>query len=165
MKNKKTIENLWDVSIKFFNKHPEYISNNNLIDFISNDDGKTYNLCHFWSNFEIVNLNLWRSKPYKEYFDYLDHKGGFFYERWGDAPVHSIAVSLLLPKDKFHHFADIGYRHNPNDNCPIDSKLWEENNCECDPNKDFTFHKYSCGTQFYDAAGLTKPIGWEKHRG
>ena len=163
--NKKTIETLWNVSMEYFNKHHDYVSNNNLMEFLSNDNGETYNLCHFWSNFEIANLNLWRSPAYRQYFDYLDHAGGFFYERWGDAPVHSIAASLLLPKDKIHHFAEIGYRHNPNDNCPIDPKVWEENNCECDPNKDFTFHKYSCGNQFYDAAGLTKPIGWEEHRG
>ena len=30
------------------------------------------------------------------YFDYLDHTGGFFYERWGDAPVHSLAAVMLL---------------------------------------------------------------------
>jgi len=45
------------------------------------------------------------------YFDYLDHKGGFFYERWGDAPVHSIAASLFLPKRDIHFFNDLGYYH------------------------------------------------------
>ncbi|CAL9737214.1 glycolipid 2-alpha-mannosyltransferase [Monosporozyma servazzii] len=163
--NKKTINTLWNTTVDFFDNHPEYISSDNLMEFISNDQGHTYNLCHFWSNFEIANLNLWRSPQYQEYFDYLDHAGGFFYERWGDAPIHSIAASLLLPKDKIHHFADIGYRHKPNDNCPIDTKVWEENNCECNPEKDFTFHKYGCGTQFYDAAGIAKPKGWETHRG
>lgn len=31
--------------------------------------------------------------------------------RWGDAPVHSIAAAMLLRKDEFHFFNDIGYRH------------------------------------------------------
>ncbi|MCQ4711893.1 hypothetical protein NE459_25310, partial [[Clostridium] innocuum] len=83
-----------------------------------------YNLCHFWSNFEIAALDLWRSPAYSAYFDYLDHEGGFFYERWGDAPVHSIAAALFLPKDKIHYFSDIGYHHPPYDNCPLDKEVY-----------------------------------------
>jgi hypothetical protein len=33
-------------------------------------------------------------------------------ERWGDAPVHSIAAALFLPKDRLHQWDDIAYRHN-----------------------------------------------------
>ena len=70
-----------------------------------------YNLCHFWSNFEIGDLNFWRSEAYSKYFDFLDEKGGFFYERWGDAPVHSIAAALFLNTDEVHWFSDVGYMH------------------------------------------------------
>src|SRR5437868_12523750 len=72
-----------------------------------------YNLCHFWSNFEIADLNFWRGKAYQKYFEFLDKKGGFYYERWGDAPVHSIAAALLLPRDQIHFFGDVGYKHVP----------------------------------------------------
>lgn len=44
-----------------------------------------------------------------DYFEHLDKAGGFFYERWGDAPVHSIAASLFLPKDQIHFFDDIAF--------------------------------------------------------
>jgi alpha 1,2-mannosyltransferase len=50
------------------------------------DETNGYNLCHFWSNFEIGSLNLWRSSNYQDFFAYLDQTGNFFYERWGDAP-------------------------------------------------------------------------------
>ncbi len=30
------------------------------------------------------------------YFEHLDRVGGFFYERWGDAPVHSLAAAMFL---------------------------------------------------------------------
>jgi alpha 1,2-mannosyltransferase len=50
------------------------------------DESNQYNLCHFWSNFEIGSLNLWRSSQYQDFFSYLDQTGNFFYERWGDAP-------------------------------------------------------------------------------
>jgi hypothetical protein len=56
---------------------------------------------------------LWRNESYRAFFDYLDHKGGFFYERWGDAPVHSIAAALFLPKRDIHFFNDLGYFHVP----------------------------------------------------
>ncbi|CCD24187.1 alpha-1,2-mannosyltransferase KRE2 NDAI_0C05280 [Naumovozyma dairenensis CBS 421] len=158
-----TIPTLWDTSKKFFEKHPDYLRKDNLMKFISDDGGKSYNLCHFWSNFEVANLNLWRSPAYTEYFDYLDHAGGFFYERWGDAPVHSIAVSAFLPKDRIHYFSDIGYHHPPYDNCPLDNKVFKDNNCECDQKHDFTWKGYACGRQYYDAAGITRPSYWEKY--
>ena len=43
---------------KFIKENPQYLAENNFMDFISDDKGETYNLCHFWSNFEIANLNF-----------------------------------------------------------------------------------------------------------
>lgn len=56
----------------------------------------------FRSNFEIADMSFWRSKKYEDYFNHLDRAGGFFYERWGDAPVHSIALGLFEDKSKIH---------------------------------------------------------------
>lgn len=159
----RTIATLWDTVRNWWWKNPQYIAKNNLLNFISDDEGEQYNLCHFWSNFEIANLNLWRSPAYRDYFKYLDDTGSFFYERWGDAPVHSIAASLFLPKDTIHYFSDIGYFHVPYHNCPLDNNVFKENQCKCDQDEDFTFHSYACGVQYYDAQGLTKPYGWEKY--
>lgn len=44
--------------------------------FLSDDGGETYNRCHFWSNFEIANLKLWRSEAYTKYFDYRESGPG-----------------------------------------------------------------------------------------
>lgn len=145
-----TIPTLWQTTKKFIAAHPGYINQNNMLNFISDDGGETYNLCHFWSNFEIANLNFWRSKLYSDYFQYLDHAGGFFYERWGDAPIHSIAVSLFLPKNQIHFFNDIGYYHPPYTNCPSDNNIWTKNKCSCDQDQDFTFQDYSCGKKFFE---------------
>ena len=103
-----TIPTLWESVKAFMKEHPEHIDGDNAMSFLSDDGGKTYNKCHFWSNFEIGNLDFWRGKAYTDFFNKLDHDGGFFYERWGDAPVHSIGASLLLPKDQIHFFNDIG---------------------------------------------------------
>jgi alpha 1,2-mannosyltransferase len=64
--------------------------------FLSDDDGNTFNLCHceyawqlsvysdprlsVWSNFEIADMDFWRSEAYTKYFDYLESAGGFYYE-------------------------------------------------------------------------------------
>ncbi|KAI9720328.1 MAG: hypothetical protein M1828_005712 [Chrysothrix sp. TS-e1954] len=83
-----------------------------------NEQANGFSTCHFWSNFEIGSLEFWRSKPYQAYFDHLDRAGGFFYERWGDAPVHTIGLGLFEDKEKLHWFRDIGYQHIPFFNCP-----------------------------------------------
>lgn len=81
-------------------------------------NGDSWNLCHYWSNFEIADLDFFRGREYQELFQYLDHTGGFYRERWGDASVHSLALHLLLPPEKLHHFSDVGYRHEPFFQCP-----------------------------------------------
>ncbi|CAG8823907.1 10175_t:CDS:2, partial [Gigaspora rosea] len=112
--------------------YPQHIPENNLMKFISNDNGETYNL-----NFEIGDLNFWRSKPYQDFFNHLDKLGGFFYERWGDAPVHSIAVGLFAQKSQVHFFNDIGYYHLPFQHCPPESEYHNTGRCHCDPKENF----------------------------
>ncbi|KAI9255430.1 nucleotide-diphospho-sugar transferase [Helicostylum pulchrum] len=114
-----------------------------------------FNLCHFWSNFEIASLNLWRSPQYRDFFNYLDQTGNFFYERWGDAPVHSLAAGLFLTTDQIHYFEDIGYQHDLYRHCPSKkSKL----GCRCDCPVGTT--KESIDHDNYDDTCLPK---WLKH--
>jgi alpha 1,2-mannosyltransferase len=103
--------------------HPEYLEPDNALSFISDDGGRSWNTARtcpaslisllflyfnlpwrlhpdFWSNFEIGSLDFFRSEAYSAYFDHLDQAGGFFYERWGDAPVHSIAACLFLKPEE-----------------------------------------------------------------
>ncbi|KAL8277513.1 hypothetical protein RQP46_010068 [Phenoliferia psychrophenolica] len=125
-----TIPTLWNATKRFIETHPQYLANDSkLMRWISPDGGKTYNLCHFWSNFEIGDLDFWRSEAYTRYFDFLDREGGFFYERWGDAPVHSLAAILFLKPEELHYFQDIGYRHEPFQHCPKD----RADTCACNP--------------------------------
>ncbi|KAI5474440.1 alpha 1,2-mannosyltransferase, glycosyltransferase family 15 protein [Pseudohyphozyma bogoriensis] len=59
----------------------------------------------------------------------MNQEGGFFYERWGDAPVHSLAAALFLERDEIHFFQNIGYRHEPFQHCPADAA----DRCACNP--------------------------------
>lgn len=81
-------------------------------------DDEVYNLCHFWSNFEIARTDLFLSKEYQAYYNFLEEAGGFYKERWGDAPVHSLAVAMLLDRSELHYFRDIGYKHTTVGHCP-----------------------------------------------
>jgi len=108
-------------------------------------------------------MDFWRGEAYQKFFEFLESKGGFYYEaspvliccpflvvklpikRWGDAPVHSIAVSLFAPKEQVHFFGDIGYKHEWFQHCPS-GDTWAKGRCACDP-KD-TFGMWCLGCHF-----------------
>ncbi|KAF8654210.1 hypothetical protein AX16_003736 [Volvariella volvacea WC 439] len=144
-----TIPTLWDSVKEFLSANPQYVSPNNSMNYLSNDGGQSYNLCHFWSNFEIADMEFWRSEAYQSFFNFLEAKGGFYYERWGDAPVHSIAAALFARRDQIHFFKDIGYRHSPFQHCPS-GEDWARGQCACDSHDSFDYAPNSCIRQFED---------------
>ncbi|GAA5957715.1 hypothetical protein JCM8115_006226 [Rhodotorula mucilaginosa] len=77
-----------------------------------------YAACHFWTNFEIGDLRFFRSPAYQDYFRHLDQKGGFYTERWGDAPVRALALGAFAGLDKIHYFEDFAYQHDWFMHCP-----------------------------------------------
>ncbi|KZP31545.1 glycosyltransferase family 15 protein [Athelia psychrophila] len=142
-----TISTLWSTVKEFITEHPQYLADDNAMKFLSDDGGQTYNLCHYWSNFEIADLDFWRGEAYTKFFDYLESKGGFYYERWGDAPVHSIAASLFARKDQTHFFDDIGYSHPPFEHCPS-GDAWSAGHCACSPSNSIDHRPNSCLKRF-----------------
>ena len=58
--------------------------------------GDAWNLCHYWNNFEIADLDFFRSKEYREYFDYLDRTGGFYYERVSEISLYMLALGHCI---------------------------------------------------------------------
>ncbi|GAA5973262.1 hypothetical protein JCM21900_006032 [Sporobolomyces salmonicolor] len=129
------IPTLWNTTRDFLadSKAEEkgWLPSDNNLEFVSGDGGETYNHRMYYNNFEIVHRSFFESEPYQAYVDYLDKAGGFFKERWGDAPVRTIAVSLFLPKSATHSFAPVtGYQHdNPPFECP------DLPQCDCNPGK------------------------------
>lgn len=128
-----TIPSLWRQVKGFIKAYPEHIAEDGHLDYLSDDKGETWRTCHFWSNFEIASLDWFRSQAYSNFFNYLDSAGGFFYERWGDAPVHTIAAALMLERGEIHFFDDFGYSHHPYKACPWSQSLRQERNCRCKP--------------------------------
>lgn len=105
-----TIPTLWPETERFIAAHPEYLQDNNMVEWLVDDKlrpehnkkANGYSTCHFWSNFEIGDMDFFRGEAYEAYFNHLDRAGGFFYERWGDAPIHSIALGLFEDASKIH---------------------------------------------------------------
>ncbi|KAH3663761.1 hypothetical protein OGAPHI_005163 [Ogataea philodendri] len=128
-----SVRTLWPRTLEYLAANPAALHPNGAYDFLLENqqnphktkEANGYSTCHFWSNFEIADMDFYRSKPYSDWVSYLDSTGGFYYERWGDAPVHSVGVGLFEDRDKIHWFRDIGYKHQPYtlcSNCPTCSK-------------------------------------------
>jgi mannosyltransferase len=60
-------------------------------------EGESYNMCHFWSNFEIARLDWFRSREYEEFFQMMDRSGGFWMERVS----FFIPITTRLARDCF----------------------------------------------------------------
>lgn len=127
----------------------QLFDNHSNFKFMFNDGD--YNGCHFWSNFEIGSFEFLRSQKYNAFVDTLEEAGGFYYERWGDAPVHSIAAALLLDMSEIHFFDNIGYTHDTFMHCPVNGK-----NCDCTPSASVDDTAFSCLNQY--KADLKKSV-------
>ncbi|VEU21291.1 DEKNAAC102558 [Brettanomyces naardenensis] len=121
---------------------------NNYSGFIVDRNTGEYNYCHFWTNFEIGNLNVFRSRQYNEIFEKLDQTNGFYYERWGDAPVRSLILSTILERGRIKRLANIGYTHPPYTQCPRQESLRIADRCSCNPETDITEKYFSCSWYF-----------------
>jgi hypothetical protein len=79
--------------------------------------------CKFLSNFEAGSLKHFRSEEHRRYFEHLDEDGGFYYDRYGDASVHALSVSMFLHRSEVWFFRKIGCTNGFCDHCPGGKKL------------------------------------------
>ncbi|KAJ1955828.1 alpha 1,2-mannosyltransferase 2.4.1, partial [Dipsacomyces acuminosporus] len=147
-----TVETLWNHTRHWMLENPHFLPEKSFIHWVVNEKAK-YTLCHFWSNFEIVDLSFYRSEAYESYFQYLDKAGGFFYERWGDAPVHSMAASILLRKEQLHWFEDIGYHHPGYTHCPNKPQMAKK--CVCNQSDNYMYRSL-CNRRYGEVGNIYK---------
>ena len=115
----RSFTSLWSVTRDFITANSELMHRDADLDWLLDaSNGGEYNNCQFFSNFEIGSLDFWRSEGPSAYFDHLDKSGGFFYERFGDAPVHTLALAMFARKDQVWFFRDVGYQHDIARHCP-----------------------------------------------
>ncbi|GEQ69426.1 hypothetical protein JCM33374_g3098 [Metschnikowia sp. JCM 33374] len=123
-----SVRTLFPETLSFLNQgdNYKYVNTNGAFQWITESQQNpdilkqtnNYSTCHFWSNFEIADMDFYRGEAYSSWFKHLESTGKFYYERWGDAPVHSLGLALFADKRKIHWFRDIGYYHSPYTNCP-----------------------------------------------
>lgn len=185
----RSFPSLWSRTRSFINAHPELIHPEADLDWLLDaHNSGDYNNCQFFSNFEVGDLNWFRGQANEKYFDWLDRGGGFYYERFGDAPIHTLSVAMFVPKSEIWYFRDIGYQHDinrhvrflvqsgsdadyPRRHCPSRSS----HRCSCEPTTmDENFYKLvplessqkkpddSCIRQFLGGPWLDKKQGWSQ---
>jgi alpha 1,2-mannosyltransferase len=133
---RETVPTIWATAKEFIKAHPDILPDKNALSWITDNNGDSFNLCHYWSNFQIGALSLFRSKAYGKYFDHMDKAGGIYYERWCAAPLLTIGVTLLTTPDQVHFFNDIGYKHTVFQHCPKGDEYVNKCFCNVDASMD-----------------------------
>ncbi|EKU20156.1 alpha 1,2-mannosyltransferase [Nannochloropsis gaditana CCMP526] len=119
--NADCVVGLWDVAKEFARSRglsPTFLDNW--------DAGVT-----FYNNFEISHRSIWTDPVVQDFMDHIDALGGIYYVRWGDAPIRSLAVAMVVPETEVHFFSDVGYAHLPYHRhepralpSPLEGALW-----------------------------------------
>lgn len=63
----------------------------------------------FYRGFEVTHRDIVISEDYIDFFNFLDRKGGFYYERWNEANILTAALSLFTPNEDTIRLSEIGY--------------------------------------------------------
>lgn len=168
----RSFPSLWSRTMSFINAHPDLVHPDADLDWLLDPyNGGDYNNCQFFSNFEVGDLRFFRGEANEKYFRWLDRGGGFYYERFGDAPIHTLSVAMFVPKREIWYFKDIGYQHDINRHCPPNAS----DRCNCEPtNLDENFYKLvplespqkkpadTCIRQFLGGEWLEKRPDWDQ---
>lgn len=82
-----------------------------LLSWFSHRDrnGDGWNLCHYWSNFEIADLDFFRGPKYQDLYKHLEHTGGFYFERV--RTCQTLPQSLPTSVTSHLPFCDAGYSY------------------------------------------------------
>jgi hypothetical protein len=104
------IEGMWDHArsfLKSFNEsNPGVVKKDNFLDQLENGQ-------IFYNNFELSHVEVWTHPLWRAYISDIERLGKIFLERWGDAPIHTLAVAMMYRLNEIHRFSDVGYRHDP----------------------------------------------------
>lgn len=98
------IKNLWELSKQYFQTiNKDHIFRLPDINFHKNRV--------FYTNFEIFDMDWFRSKDYQDFFSFIDSTAGIYKYRWGDHSIRYIGVNSLADPYQIYFFNDIKYVH------------------------------------------------------
>ena len=64
-----------------------------------------------YNNFFITKVAFWQRRDVQQFLQHVDASHTIYYNRWGDALWHSIALQLFLDPGRVHVFQDWSYEH------------------------------------------------------
>lgn len=77
-----------------------------------------YSYAIFFTNFAIVNVSLFHDHPLmRHWLRVVDRNGGIYRERWGDAPIHTLALTQFTSRDDIVQLRYFGYFHRQEYTC------------------------------------------------
>jgi hypothetical protein len=101
---------LWSLFHKFLNRHclkPSAAMRQTQTGWFGG-----YSHAIIFTNFAIANVSLFRDHPLMQaWLQAVDLNGGIYRHRWGDAPVHTLALSQLIERNQIVRFRYFGYMH------------------------------------------------------
>ena len=121
------IEGLWSFFHEFLNRHclkPSFAFRKTQIGWF-----RGYSLALFYTNFAIANVSLFRDHPLiQAWLHEVDDNGGIYRSRWGDAPLHTLALTQFIERKHIARLRYFGYFHRREYVCPkgVEKKLCEE---------------------------------------
>ena len=68
-------------------------------------------MCGFYNNFFVADLNFFRSPEVKAFLQFIDRQGHIYRRRLGDLMIHSMAVYAFAPPEYIYRFLDFTYEH------------------------------------------------------
>jgi hypothetical protein len=111
-----------------------------------------YSQAIFFTNFAIANVSVFRDHSLiRGWLNKVDHNGGIYRSRWGDAPLHTLALTQFIDRKFIGRFTYFGYFHRAEYVC---AKGTGENLCKkqaqpfsTDPTTEY--HRYPDGCAPY----------------
>jgi hypothetical protein len=77
-------------------------------------------MCGFYNNFFVADLNFFTRPDVAEFLDFIDRQGHIYRRRLGDLMIHSMAAYWFAENREIYRFLDFTYEHgtkNTTDGC------------------------------------------------
>ena len=81
-------------------------------------------ICGFYNNFFVADLNFFTSRPVQKYLKDIDRQGFIYRIRYGDLMLHTTAVYAFAKQEQVHRFLSFTYEH-----VTLDHVLHPEQGC------------------------------------
>jgi len=109
-----------------------HISPTGPLRFLLDEESYTWSTCSFYTSFEISKFDVWRSEEYQKWWDWVEKRGGIFYERWSSAAIQSVGLGLsTVKKAEVAFLKGVGFSTEGVTRCAAD-EAWVQERCgEC----------------------------------